>query len=441
MRTSIATALLLSHMRPSAWWPPVAAAAAAAFGWGPQKTLAAATRPPLLQAAAADKSACKLPAPPDVYLGAGFGTAYGQCAPSTGPLRAFMIFVDFPDAGATEASPAELRDYFVPGAADWYARSSAGAVQLDVDADASAFYRMPRPSTSYGYQRGLSSEAHRAYIDDALAAYAAAAGGQPVPRGADVLYIVATRNATAISFSPTYMGDVGAPGEAPDEPPVAHKAVTYGLDSYTKWGFKVVNHETGHALCLPDYYAYDTASGAPDQHRFVGGWNLMGYISGPAPDYFAWDKWRLGWLPDAAIDCVALSSDVPSATATATTHVLTSLGSGDGTSGTRAVVVVVANGTVALVAEARGAEGLDAETCAPGVLLYTVDTTVTTGEGPVRVLDANPGSGGCGDHELNDATLSLAGGASEFTYEGFGITVRLVAHEGETYTVEVGSSS
>ncbi|WP_433271380.1 hypothetical protein ACQPZF_12240 [Actinosynnema sp. CS-041913] len=37
------------------------------------------------------------------------------------------------------------------------------------------------------------------------------------------------------------------------------------------WGSKVFNHETGHALGLPDLYGYQG-----DLHRFAGGWDLMG---------------------------------------------------------------------------------------------------------------------------------------------------------------------
>ena len=62
------------------------------------------------------------------------------------------------------------------------------------------------------------------------------------------------------------------------------------------WGPKIINHETGHAISLPESYNGSITSG--NIHNFVGGWDLMGNIAGHAPEYMAWNKWKLGWLDD-----------------------------------------------------------------------------------------------------------------------------------------------
>jgi hypothetical protein len=126
------------------------------------------------------------------------------------------------------------------------------------------------------------------------------------------------------------------------------------------------------------------------------------------------------------------SSIKPTRTLPPIPHVLSPLA---GRSGIKGVVVATSDIT-ALVAEARVAEGLDSNVCAPGVLLYTVDTTIETGNGPIRVLDANPSSGGCSGYngqndELNDATLSLDRGANSYEVEGWGFSVQLLSHDGE----------
>ncbi|KAI0856096.1 M6 metalloprotease [Xylaria cubensis] len=356
-----------------------------------------------------DVSACKLAADQNVYLSAGFGYEL-NCAPSVGSLSAFMIFVDFSDQGATESSPEVLRDFFLPSAADWYYESSYGALNLSVTADTSRFYRMPATAASYNWQRGLTAEEHEIYIQDALAAY-----NMPIP-AVDVLYIVPTANATLISYSPTYVGDV----TTRDGTYVAKKAVTFGYDGYATWGYLVLNHETGHTICLPDYYPFNgSATGL-----FIGGWDLMGLISGPSPDYFAWDKWRLGWLSDDQIDCVNVAGR--------TLHTLTPLEIAGG----KKAVVVKHNATNALVAEVRSSGGLDSASCATGVLLYTVSTETDTGEGPVRVLDVTPGSGGCAGDELNDATLT-EDGVSSYKISNWGIVVTVVARNEDEYTIEV----
>ncbi|KAJ9143343.1 M6 metalloprotease [Pleurostoma richardsiae] len=320
-----------------------------------------------------------------------------------------MFFVDFSDQGATD-EPQDLHDFFLPAAAEWYATGSYGRLNLSVTADTSRFYRMPATADSYGWQRGLTSEAHQKYIQDALQAYNQTIS--PV----DVLYVVPTANATAISFSPTFMDNV----TTYQGTYVSRKAVTFGHDAYTAWGYKVLNHESGHTMCLPDLYPF--SGGATG--LYIGGWDLMGLISGPAPDYFAWDKWLLGWLTDDEVGCVASSG--------LSTHKLSPL---EVPGGTKAVVIK-RNSTFALVAEVRAALGEDVNACSTGVLLYTVSTTTETGYGPIRVLDTSPGTGRCAGDELNDAPLSF-NRTTSYTVPDWGATVSLQEKCGNGYTIEV----
>ena len=58
------------------------------------------------------------------------------------------------------------------------------------------------------------------------------------------------RNATQIAFSPelNLYSDHIAPTA-----PWSSNGATYGQDMFT-WGPKIVNHETGHAISLPESY-------------------------------------------------------------------------------------------------------------------------------------------------------------------------------------------
>ncbi|KAI1146078.1 M6 metalloprotease [Nemania diffusa] len=379
------------------------------FSWSMASAIVTRVSTASLPQSRADVSACKLKADQNVYLSAGFGYEL-NCAPSVGTLSAFMIFVDFSDQSANESSPEVLRDFFLPAAAEWYSTASYGALDLSVRADTSRFYRMPATAASYNWERGLTAEVHERYIQDALASYNATI--PPV----DVLYIVPTANASAITYSPTFIGDV----TTRDGTYVAKKSVTFGYDGYKTWGFLVLNHETGHTMCLPDYYPYNgSATGL-----FIGGWDLMGLISGPSPDYFAWDKWRLGWLADSQVHCVAESGQ--------TLHVLSPIE----VAGGKKAVVVKHNDSEALVIEVRSSTGLNTGSCATGVLLYTVSTIIETGEGPVRVLNVTPKSGGCAGDELNDATLTLDG-TSSYTVVEWGVKVTVVARNGKDFELVV----
>ncbi|MFD0203310.1 MULTISPECIES: M6 family metalloprotease domain-containing protein [Saccharothrix] len=348
--------------------------------------------------------ACAL-APTTVNLSEGVPTPRGF-APSRGTLRTTMIFVDFPDAPAND-STTSLRDQLLPGGPNWFATSSYGNLSVSVNAVTSRFYRMPRPSTDYGWRRGLTWQAHARYLNDALAAVGHSASFS----GTNLLYVVPTRAASEISFSPTFMSALTAPDGT-----VIGKSVTFGQDMWG-WGSKVLNHETGHAMGLPDLYAY-----GGDGHRFVGGWDVMGLISGPSPDLLAWHKWKLDWLRYDQIGCVSASGRYTD------TLVPVSVVGG------RKAVVIRTSATTALVAEARARTGLDSAVCATGVLVYSVNTAVASGNGPVLVKDARPNSRGCGGHELNDAPFGVGG---RFRDAASNTTINVVGRSGDNYTITI----
>jgi M6 family metalloprotease-like protein len=396
----------------SIFWPAVASAAACK----PQ--------PPK------SKAACKLAAVDNVDQSVGFDYN-GDCAPTTGTLNGFMIFVDFSDAQPAQGeTPQSLYDAVVPQATEWYKQASQGALSFNVTADRSKFYRMPASAASYGWERGLTWAEHQDYIQDALDAYTAK-GTRPPPPESDVLYVIPvnsaggrgiSRSITFLTRANTRQGDY-----------VARKTVTVGTDAFTGWGPKswiVLAHETGHTMCLADYYPFENLG----LGYYVGGWSAMGDVSGIGTDFFAWDKWRMGWIKDDSIDCVSERGT--------TEHTLTPLELKTSDKDIKAVVVA-ANQTSALVAEARISEGLDSGVCAPGVLLYTVDTSVKSGSGPVRVLDVTPGSGGCGTdsvYDKNDGTLSLVpGGVSSYKVPGWGVKVTVVKQTEKSYTIQVNA--
>ncbi|KAK8022739.1 M6 metalloprotease [Apiospora rasikravindrae] len=366
---------------------------------------------------------CRLPSPSDLLYSMGFDPS-NNCVASTGTLRAFMLFVDFPDAMAPEGeSPQSMHDAMVPTAAEWYAQASYGTLNLNVTADTSAYYRMPKAAAAYDWLG--STFRQDAYARDALNAFTA--NGARLPPDVDVLYVVPTsRAAPWMSRSQTLFDPVST-----REGQTVKKTVTFGASDGDLNTMTMV-HETGHTFCLPDYYSFSSYAGL-----YVGSFSVMAQTVATAPDYFAWDKYRLGWIRDEAVDCVL--------DAGSTEHVLTPLAvAGPG----KKAVVVAASETQALIAEVRIAAGVDQEACAPGVLLTTVDTRTPGGNGPIRVVDATPGSMGCAGQldDLNDAALSLSlegskslayAPVSSFDVPGWGVKVTLVSVAGQKYTIRI----
>ncbi|KAJ3548583.1 hypothetical protein NM208_g944 [Fusarium decemcellulare] len=367
----------------------------------------------------ADSSACKLPAIPSVDLSSGFiEQANYECAPRTGTLKGLMIFVDFSDEPATE-TPTEMRDIFIPGTADWYEEVSYGKLDVNITVDSSKFYRMPKTAADYDFERGITYQQHLDYILDAFNLWQKTAT-TPSPSGdeplTDVLYIITTANAKSISTSATLSASV----HDSNNNWIARRAVTLGPDDQSIWSL-TLSHETGHCLCLPDMYPL--AGGDPAS--WAGNWDLMATLQGPTQNFFAWNKWRLGWITDDQVECVTETGS--------TTHKLTAL---EKTGGIKAVVIKQSE-TQALVAEARSKTGGDTESCPPGVLLYTVATDKATGQGPFHIVDANPGgSSSCGYNEFDDALLSV-NGAKSATVDDFGVTVTVTEQQGDEYTIKV----
>ncbi|MFE5581704.1 M6 family metalloprotease domain-containing protein [Kitasatospora sp. NPDC056531] len=306
------------------------------------------------------------------YTDEGQQTDYTRFQNPIGTKRIGLIYVDFPDAVGTVLP---LTSYYdtLKGATDWMRNASYGQTTLDIQVPYANWVHMPKNSTDYNWERGFSWTTHQVYVQDALAA--AANAGVDLSQY-DMFYVVPTATATAIGHSPTFIQDPASPTWVWNAPTgswvLIHWAVTFGQDMWT-WGYKVADHETSHTFGLPDLYAF-----SGDLNQYVGGWDLMGRISGPAPLYFGWEAWKFGWITDTQVSCLD----------TANTYTTTLTGLEYGGDGYR-LAVIKTSPTTAYVAESRKAAYNDANACATGVLIYKVDTSITTGNGPIQLV-ANP---------------------------------------------------
>jgi M6 family metalloprotease-like protein len=337
--------------------------------------------------------------------------------PSTGQLRATMIFVDFPDAPADE-STADLHSLLVPPAQTWFDEVSYGRLDLQVNAR-HQWFRMPRSSGAYGLADGASFAEHHRYVADAMKA----ADGVVDFSGREAVYIVSSSGA-AIPGSPVFQAYAGQ-GVRADGNEIRH-AVTFGNNvrvAQPDYAAHVLVHGTGLLLGLPDVYRFgrSTFSGT---HSDVGGWDTMGWVRLGA-HFTAWHKRKLGWLDRLQSRCVA------NETAEA---VLTPL---DEAGGTKAVIAPITR-SVAYVAEVRRRAGQDSRLCDEGVLVYRIDATAKNGSGGMRVMPAAGGSDAtCGP--LAHAPFDV--GADEidtFTDPGK-VTIRVLEEAGGAFRIRVTS--
>ncbi|TQF01529.1 M6 family metalloprotease domain-containing protein [Kitasatospora acidiphila] len=314
----------------------------------------------------APASDCALPGKTG-WTDEGHNTDYTQFQQPLGTKHVLMLFVDFPDAPASGS----LDDYYreLAPAQDWMKQDSYGRLHLEID-PLKRWITMPQTSASYGFQRGITFDQQELYVKQAVQAAAPYTDFSKY----DMLYIVPTRSASAIAFSPTYLYDPTTAGITVNGTRIKW-AITFGQDMY-HWGYKVADHETSHTFGLPDLYAFT----GTDVHPYVGGWDLMGNIAGPAPQHTGWERWKFGWIDDAQVACLP-------ATGSRTVR----LKAVERPGGTK-IAVIRTGGSTAYVAESRRAMAGDANSCSTGVLIYKVDTSITTGDGPIQVV-TNPNAG------------------------------------------------
>jgi M6 family metalloprotease-like protein len=341
-------------------------------------------------------AACRLPSS---FTGVGLGFPRSANRLRTvGDVRATVLFTDFSDAPAAR-TPQSAFGVISPAAENYYTAVSYGKMNLILQPNF-VWLRMSKPSTGYGWS-GLTFAAHKAYIQEAINL----AGSSVNYSASDAIVVISNPDAGALTNGPAFVPNPGDGVTAGGK--LLESGATSGRD-LLGWGAFWLNHEMGHTMGLPDLYAFSNPA-----HRFVGMYSLMGLISGPAREYFAWERWYVGWLTDDQVICA------PAGTTTAT---LTPVERSGGTK-----MVVVPTGTrTAIVVESRRIEGYDSGFAA-GLLVYVIDASIASGNGVVKVLPIN-------EADSNKSGVTLGVGAS-LTFGG--VTVTFVSQDGSGDRVRV----
>jgi len=341
-----------------------------------------------------------------------------------GEIRAAMLFVDFPNLHSSESTTA-LYDRLVPRSRSWFNEVSYGRVQLDVT-PVNRWFRMPHSLGSYGLADGISWPEHHDYMADAITA----ANADFDFSGYEVVYVVAAKG-TSIERSPAFHGYPGSGIEA-DGTELRYGSTFFeDTRSDARYAANVLIHETGHVLGLPDLYD------VPDPtfwslFRFAGGWDMMSW-NDPGGHFLAWEKWKLGWLEPSELTCLEGPGEL--------TTTITPL---ERAGGLKAIVVPTGLSS-AYVVEARKRIGQDARLCEDGVLVYSVDASVRSGYGPVRIRAAQRDASGevfnrCGP--LYNATFDSARGeVARFVDAAAGLTVKVLSSNANGYRVRVTRTS
>jgi M6 family metalloprotease-like protein len=336
-----------------------------------------------------------------------------------GTIATAMLFVDFSDAEAGALDTQALYDFYVPRSQRWFQEASYGRAKLAVR-PLHGWLRMPHPGSTY-FPEGGERDYDR-YITDALRA----ANETFDFRGVEIVYIVAAPR-SGQDDGPAHFG----PSRVLDGQKLSN-FVTFGDDTVltdpaSETHSKLLVHETGHELSLPDYYSYD---GGDDIHRNLGFWDPMGEAF-LGNHFSAWSKRMLGWLRKPDFLCMRSGS---------TTLDLRAI---DSQRGRRGVFIRV-SASRAYIVEARRKQGFDAPICTEGVVVYRLDGRKAGDKGSLTVRRHLPDSGD-GSACSGGATAGRFDRApfvpgSAFRDRTAGVTVEVLSQTTTGYRVRVTKS-
>ena len=378
-----------------------------------------------------------------------------QALEADGRLRVAVLFVDFPDAPADYSVSQEI-ELGLPFMEE--ALESSSYLSLDIEFVPLDRWLRAEHSVDHYLE---DSGAHRLVSSDIEAEAVRLADPHFDFDGIDALIVVMP--------SAHLTGGVAQGWVETDEGRVAHTLRVNAsphdvVGGPFPWGW-LVTHEFLHLLGLVDMYPLDRVepTAPPDGQAWIyGGFGFMslhalylapttnlpltfefegpdgsslteGFLGSTASEMLAWSRWQLGWLAYDQILC--LRDDQMSFELAPVAE------PGDGI----AMAAIPLSDDEVIVLEGRRQMGFDLayEQHLPdggrlvqpallneGVLVYTVDASVSTGDMPIRLLDDT------GDQVVD--VYPILGVGESATVRGY--TIAVIADDGDTHTVTIAKT-
>ena len=149
-----------------------------------------------------------------------------------------------------------------------------------------------------------------------------------------------------------------------------------GIANYgTEYANRVVAHELGHLIGLPDLYSYDPNGYWTQNMPNI--FSTMGTLQGSESDSLKWNKFILRWLTESQVLCF---DAIPEYT---TINLVPN--SPANSSETELVLIKLSSNKV-LAIESIPLEGFFSHSRQGGFLVYTIDTSIQTGNGPIVII-------------------------------------------------------
>lgn len=328
---------------------------------------------------------------------------------TTKSIRILIFSVDFPDLVSPNQSSPDFKG-MISQIENYYTSQSNGKIKFSWTVSP-AFKRMSKTIDSYGVGSRAAGSVWQLNNDIQDLAF------QTYKRDDfDVIFGSAPTTTTReqIASSPAF-----------PTRDVRYKPATYlGGDYWSnQQSWTIPAHEFGHfALGLADLYDFKASmlgqSGFEQQFQHMGIYDIMNWAGGEGLEMSAWNRWVGKLIKDPQMICLPNSS---------TTTLLMPIE--DTESEVKGLVLPV-NSSSALVIENRAAVGFDKglSSGAQGVIVYLVDTSIETGNGPMKLIRKS----GSKDSLFRDNALKKGESVSYGVF-----TIKVVAESGLDKYVEV----
>jgi M6 family metalloprotease-like protein len=348
-----------------------------------------------------EPASCKLPRLSST-VNAGF-PRFSTRLKSVGNVRMTVVFVDFSDKPATR-TPESMFTSVSPAAEQRFSALSYGKMVVTLTPNL-RWFRMSKPSTEYG-PVAMTYEGQRQLLQEAADLASATTDFSQT----DAIVVLTNPDASAFRVGPALVAN-GAPAISVQGRTIFN-GTNSGSDFFSWGGGPWLVHEIGHTLSLPDLY--DLAPGTKSTHMHMGEFSHMGMINGRAQEWTGFERWQLSWLDNDQVLCA------PAGTTMA--HLAPLVGTGS-----QKLLLIPVSSTKAIAVESRRARGYDAQLPQPGLLVYLVDTQISTGRGVMRLLPED-------DADASKLTRTLVPGGS---VTHLGVTVTFFSSIGEQELVRI----
>ena len=356
---------------------------------------------------------CKISAQVADLFNEGFDRGVLAASP-TGTLTAQVVFVEFPDLALGAPGNATLDDVR-QGIADTEARLeglSEGRLDVVVLEHPDPIM-LTKPTTEYPatQKQDFDPRTWASFVADAITA----AAGSIDFAASDVVWLFFP-SAPQLPTRAQADNLVLLPGgNSPVDRAVTLPMVQQDLRA-------TLVHETGHTFGLPDLYA---TSGDLPSGLYVSGWDLMGLAAGG--EFFSWHRWRLGWMDDSHVRCIAPGGGGPDLKIDALTR-----------DGPVLAAVIPTSDRRVLVVESRRADRYNGPFFSGGVFVYIVSSDVKSGEGPVRIAPKDGTEPPQFGPDFDEAPLAVG---ERYTDVESSTTITVVASSEWSDTVRIASTA